>query len=55
MQGVVVQRTVFPKKKRLKRFSPNAFQTFLFWKIEDEVEHRDPVSKHVNDILFLIK
>lgn len=51
MQGVVVQRTVFPKKKCLKRFSPSAFQTFLFWKIEDEIEGRAPVSRYLNDIL----
>lgn len=54
MQGVVVQRTVFPKKRCLKRFSLSAFQTFLFWKIEGEIEGRAPVSRPMNDILSLI-
>lgn len=52
--GCVVQRTVFPKKC-LKRFSPSAFQTFLFWKTEDEIEGRAPVSRHLNNIFSPIK
>lgn len=51
MQGVVVWRAAFPKKKCLKRFSPSAFQTVLFWKIEVEIEGRASVSRYLNDIL----
>lgn len=51
--GCVVQRTVFPKC--LKRFSPSAFQTFLFWKTEEEIEGRALVSRHLNNILSPIQ